>query len=124
MTIANESIVGRLGDGPRVREFPTAKSGMAAGLTSVRVLSISFLSDSRKLFAVNENEEWIGELSTMRGLARYAEHNANFVLIVSGSLETQRTKKFIEIVYDLLIKAIELSSLVLGEFGVRPVGLK
>ena len=90
----------------------------------MRVLSISFLSDSRKLFAVNENEEWIGELSTMRGLARYAEHNANFVLIVSGSLETQRTKKFIEIVYDLLIKAIELSSFALLKFGVRAVGLK
>ena len=33
-------------------------------------------------------------------------------------------KKFVEIVCDLLIKAIELSSLVLLEFGVRPVGLK
>jgi hypothetical protein len=37
-------------------------------------------------------------------LARYAKHNGNFVLVVSGSLEAQRTKKFIEIVYDLLIK--------------------
>jgi len=42
----------------------------------------------------------------------------------SSSLETNSMKKFIEIVYDLLIKAIELSSLVLLEFGVRPVGLK
>src|ERR1700722_6325987 len=58
------------------------------------------------------------------GLARYAKHNANFVLVVSGSLETQRTKKFIEIVYDLLIKAIELSSFALLKFGVRPEGLK
>ena len=37
---------------------------------------------------------------------------------------TVNSKKFIEIVYDLLIKAIELGSLVLLEFGVRPVGLK
>jgi hypothetical protein len=34
------------------------------------------------------------------------------------------TKKFIEIVYDLLIKAIELGSFALLEFGVRPIGLK
>jgi len=61
---------------------------------------------------------------SQQALARYAEHNANFVLIVSGSLETQRTKKFIEIVYDLLIKAIELSSFALLKFGVRAVGLK
>ena len=57
-------------------------------------------------------------------LARYATHNGNFVLVVSGSLEAERTKKFIEIVYDLLIKAIELGSFALLEFGVRPVGLK
>ena len=33
-------------------------------------------------------------------------------------------KKLIEIVYDLLIEAIQLGSLVLLEFGVGPVGLK
>jgi hypothetical protein len=52
-----------------------AKSGIPAGLTSVRVLSISFLSDSRKLFAVNENKEWIEELRTMR----------SFILAESGA---------------------------------------
>ena len=57
-------------------------------------------------------------------LARYAKHNGNFVLVVSGSLEAERTKKFIEIVYDFLIKAIELGSLVLVEFGVGVLGLK
>jgi hypothetical protein len=56
-------------------------------------------------------------------LARYAKHNGNFVLVVSGSLKAKSTKKVVEIVYDLLIKAIELSSLVLLEFGVLPVGL-
>ena len=60
----------------------------------------------------------------LEGLARYAKHNADFVLVVSGSLEAERTKKLIEIVYDLLIKAIELGSFALLEFGVRPVGLK
>ncbi len=57
-------------------------------------------------------------------LARYAKHNASFVLVVSGSLKAESTKKFIEIVYDLLIKAIELGSFALLEFGVRPIGLK
>ena len=57
-------------------------------------------------------------------LARYAKHNGNFVLVVSGSLEAQRTKKFIEIVYDFLVKAIELGSFAVLKFGVRPVGLK
>jgi hypothetical protein len=57
-------------------------------------------------------------------LARYAKHNANFVLVVSCSLQAKSPKKVIEIVYDLLIKAIELSSLVLLKFGVRTVGLK
>lgn len=57
-------------------------------------------------------------------LARYAKHKGNFVLVVSGSLEAERTKKFIEIVYDFLIKAIELGSFALLKFGVRPVGLK
>jgi hypothetical protein len=49
--------------------------------------------------------------------------NANFV-VVSGSLKAESPKKVIEIVYDLLIKAIELGSLILVEFGVGPVGLK
>ena len=62
--------------------------------------------------------------SLIRHLARYAKHNANFVLVVSGSLKAKGTKKFIEIVYDLLIKAIELGSFALLEFGVSPVGLK
>jgi hypothetical protein len=57
-------------------------------------------------------------------LAHYAKHNGNFVLVVSGSLKAKSTKKVVEIIYDLLIKAIELSSLVLLEFGVLPVGLK
>ena len=62
--------------------------------------------------------------SPRKSVARYAKHNANFVLVVSGSLKAKRTKEFIEIVYDLLIKAIELGSFALLEFGVRPVGLK
>src|SRR6202035_3704870 len=57
-------------------------------------------------------------------LARYAKHNGNFVLVVSGSLEAERTKKFIEIVYDFLIKAIELGSFALLKFGVRAAGLE
>ena len=56
--------------------------------------------------------------------ARYAKHYANFVLVVSGGLKAKRAEKCIEIVYDLLIKAIELGSFALLEFGVRPVGLK
>jgi hypothetical protein len=56
--------------------------------------------------------------------ARYAKHNANFVLVVSGSLKAESPKKVVEIVYNLLIKAIELGWLVLVEFGVGVVGLK
>jgi hypothetical protein len=41
------------------------------------------------------------KLSKLGGLTGYAKHNANFVLVVSGSLEAERTKKLIEIVYDL-----------------------
>jgi hypothetical protein len=33
-------------------------------------------------------------------------------------------KKFIEVVCDLLIGAVELDSFVVPEFGVSPVGLK
>lgn len=59
-------------------------------------------------------------------LARYAKHNANFVLVVSGSLKlkAKSTEKVIEVVYDFLVKAVELSSLVRLKFGVCPVGLK
>jgi hypothetical protein len=39
----------------------------------------------------------------------------------AGSLEANSLKKLIEIVYDLLIKAIQLGSFVVLEFGVRPV---
>jgi hypothetical protein len=60
----------------------------------------------------------------LRVLSRYAKHNANFFLVVSGSLKAKRTKKVVEIVYDLLIKAIELGSFLLLEFRVRPVGPK
>jgi hypothetical protein len=66
----------------------------------------------------------ISQQALATSLARYAKHNANIVLVVSGSLEAQRTKKFIEVVYDLLIKSIELRSFALLKFGVRPVGLK
>ena len=59
-----------------------------------------------------------------RGLARYAKHNANFVLVVSGGFKAKRIKELIEIVYDLLIKAIEMGSFALLKFGVGPVGLK
>ena len=41
-----------------------------------------------------------------------------------GSLEANSTKKLIEIVYDLLIEAIQLGSLVMLKFGVGSVGLK
>ena len=64
------------------------------------------------------------ESDRARSLARYANPDGNFVLVASGSFEANSTKKFIEIVYDLLIKAIQLGSLVLLEFGVGPVGLK
>jgi hypothetical protein len=42
----------------------------------------------------------------------------------SGSLEADSTKELIEIVYDLLVEAIQLGSFVVLEFGVRPVRLK
>ncbi len=64
------------------------------------------------------------QLANLRSLARYAKHDANFVLVVSGSFKAKSTKKVVEIVYDLLIKTIELGSFVLLEFGVGPVGLK
>jgi hypothetical protein len=62
--------------------------------------------------------------SPRKSVARYADSDGNFVLVVSGSFEANSTKKLIEIVYDLLIEAIQLGSLVLVEFGVGPVGLK
>jgi hypothetical protein len=57
-------------------------------------------------------------------LARYAKRGGNFVLVVSGSLEADGTNQLIEIVYDLLIEAIQLGSLGCFEFGVSAVGLK
>jgi hypothetical protein len=57
------------------------------------------------------------------GLDRYAKRHGDFVLVASGSFEANSTKKLIEVVYDLLIEAIQLGSLVL-EFGVGAVGLK
>ena len=57
-------------------------------------------------------------------LARYAKRNGHFVLVVSGSLEADGTNKLIEIVYDFLIEAIQLGSLVYFEFGVSAVGSK
>ena len=61
----------------------------------------------------------------MHLLARYADSDGNFVLVVSGSFEANSTKKLIEIVYDPLIEAIQLGSLVMLKFGVGPVvGLK
>ena len=45
-------------------------------------------------------------------LARYAQHNGNFVLVVSGSLKAESAKKVVEIVYDPLVKAIQLGTLV------------
>ena len=57
-------------------------------------------------------------------LARYADSDGNFVLVVSCSFEANGTKKLIEIVYDPLIEAIQLGSLVMVEFGVGSVGLK
>jgi hypothetical protein len=62
--------------------------------------------------------------SPRKSVARYAKRNGNFVLFVLCSLETNSTKKLIEIVYDLLIEAVQLGTLVLLEFEVRPVGLK
>ena len=57
-------------------------------------------------------------------LARYAKRGGNFVLVVSGSLEVEAdgTNQLIEIVYDLLIEAIQWGSLVYFEFGVSAVG--
>jgi hypothetical protein len=77
-----------------------------------------------KYSATPEIQGEISRVAVTAPLARYAKHNGNFVLVVSGSLEAQRTKKFIEILYDLLIKAIELRSFALLKFGVRSEGLK
>jgi hypothetical protein len=62
--------------------------------------------------------------ASMIRLARYAKRGGNFVLVVSGSLEADGTNQLIEIVYDLLIEAIQLGSLGCFEFGVSAVGLK
>jgi len=57
-------------------------------------------------------------------LARYANSDGVFVLVCSGSLEANGVKKLIEIVYNLLIEPIQLSSFVVLELGVRPVRLE
>jgi hypothetical protein len=41
-----------------------------------------------------------------KGLTRYANCDGVFVLVCSGSLEANGVKKFIEIVYNLLIEPI------------------
>jgi hypothetical protein len=62
--------------------------------------------------------------SPRKSVARYAKHNGNFVLVDSGSFEADGAHQFIEIVYDLLIEAIQLGSLVYFEFGVSAIGLE
>jgi len=57
-------------------------------------------------------------------LDRYADCDGVFVLECSGSLEVNGVKTLIEIVYNLLIEPIQLSSFVVLEFGVSPVRLE
>ena len=57
-------------------------------------------------------------------LDRYANCDGVFVLVCSGSLEANGVKKLFEIVYNLLIEPIQLSTFVVLELGVRPVRLK
>jgi hypothetical protein len=57
-------------------------------------------------------------------LNRYANCDGVFVLVCSGGLEANDVKKLIEIVYNLLIEPIQLSSFVVLELGVSPVRLK
>jgi len=57
-------------------------------------------------------------------LSRYANDDGDFVLVCSGSLEANGVKKLIEIVYNLLIEPIQLSSFVVLELGVSPVRLE
>jgi hypothetical protein len=83
-----------------------------------------FVLTDRPPIAAGSKHTLLVKCTATEFLARYAKHNANFVLVVSGSLEAQRTKKFIEIFYDLLIKTIELRSFALLKFGVRSEGLK
>ena len=66
----------------------------------------------------NSLRDWNGTL------ARYANCDGVFVLVCSGSLEADGVKKLIEIVYNLLIEPIQLSSFVVLEFGVSPVRLE
>ena len=63
-------------------------------------------------------------LRQLKPLARYANCDGVFVLVCSGSLEADGVKKLIEIVYNLLIEPIQLSSFVVLEFGVSPVRLE
>ena len=60
----------------------------------------------------------------LSSLARYANCDRVFVLVCSGRLEANGVKKLIEIVYNLLIEPIQLSSFVVLELGVSPVRLK
>jgi hypothetical protein len=57
-------------------------------------------------------------------LDRYANCDGVFVLVCSGGLEADGVKKLIEIVCNLLIEPIQLSSFVVREFGVSPVRLE
>ena len=66
----------------------------------------------------------IGEPLKTGTLDRYANCDGVFVLVCSGSLEANGVKKPIEIVYNLLIEPIQLSSFVVRELGVSPVRLK
>jgi hypothetical protein len=78
---------------------------------------------SRTAFAAPKGATF-SRRSPRKSVARYADSDGNFVLVVSGSFEANSTKKLIEIVYDPLIEAIQLGSLVMLKFGVGPVGLK
>lgn len=62
--------------------------------------------------------------SPRKSVHRYANCDGVFVLVCSGSLEANGVKKPIEIVYNVLIEPIQLSSFVVRELGVSPVRLK
>jgi hypothetical protein len=62
--------------------------------------------------------------SPQKSVDRYFHAYGTFVLVVSGSLEANGMKKLIEIVYNLLVEAIQLCSFVVGNFGVSPVRLQ
>ena len=54
---------------------------------------------------------------------RYANCDGVFVLVCSGSLEAHSMKKLFEIVCNLLIEPIQVSSFVVLELGVKPIRL-